>query len=650
VLKFIRRNASAAWVKFIFIAIVVVFVFWGMGGLVGERKAQFVARVNQDAIAPADFYRAYNNLLRLYQDIYKDSFKPELMKALDLKGKALDQLIRVHLMRQEARRLGLNVSDAEVREAIARVPAFQQNGTFSKELYLRVLRANRLTPSDFEESKEEELLVDKLQNLVLGGVHVSEAEVHDRYRLDSEQLNLRFLKFDTATFAPQVELTDQDLQAYFDKNRETFREPEKIRIEYVLYEADKFAGQAQVSDAEVKGYYDERAAEYEKPEEVHARHVLFRLAPEPTADEKAKVRTRAEEVLAQLKAGADFATLAKQDSEDASAAQGGDLGSFPRGKMVPPFEQAAFSLAPGEISDLVESEFGFHIIKVEGKEPARTQTLDEVRPQVIAALTQEKAHALASDRADAARARVVGGETLGAVAEADGLSVASPPPFAQNDMISGIGRNADVTKAAFGAAAGDVGPVIDTPTGFVLFRVAERLPSHVPELATIRDRVEIAARNERAAALAKSTAEDVLAELQKNPDLDAAAKAHKVTIEETGAFPRSATSVPKIGASPDLKKEAFQLTPEKPVAPAVYPVLGGSVVAVLKERIPADEEKFNSEKDTLMKQAEDRAKSEVIEQFFNALIARASIERNDDFLAAVADTGHELDAGGSGRR
>lgn len=649
-LKVIRRNASAAWVKFIFVAIVIVFVFWGMGGLVREQKAQFVARVNQDTIAPADYYRAYNNLLRLYQDIYKDNFRPELMKALDLKGKALDQLIRVYLMRQEAHRLGLSVSDAEVREAIAHVPAFQQNGAFSKDLYLRVLRSNRITPGEYEESKEEELLVDKLQNLILGGVNVSEAEVRDRYRLDNEQVNLRFLKFDTATFAPQVQLTDQDLQTYFEKNRENFREPEKVRIEYVSFDAEKFAGQAPVSDAEVKTYYDEHAAEYEKPEEVHARHILFRLAPEPTADEKAKVRTRAEEVLAKLKAGADFATLAKQYSEDASAAQGGDLGTFGRGKMVPPFEAAAFTLAPGQISDLVESEFGFHIIKVEGKEAARTQTLDEVRPQIVAKVTQEKTRALASDRADAARVKVAGGATLAAVAEANGLSVAAPPPFGQHDAIAGIGRNADITKAAFASAAGDVGPVIDTPTGFVLFRVAERLPSHVPELTAIRDRVEIAARNERAAALAKSAAESALAELQKQPDLDAVAKAQRLTVEETGAFPRSATSIPKIGALPDLRKAAFQLTTEKPVAPAVYPVMGGAVVVALKEGIPADDAKFSGEKDTLMKQAEDRAKSQVLEQFFNALIARASIQRNDDFLAAVADTGRELDAGGPRRR
>jgi len=649
VLKFIRRNAAATWVKFMFGAIVVVFVFWGMGGAFRERQAQFVARVNQDTIEPEDFYRAYNNLLRLYRDIYKDKFRPELLQGLDLKGKALDQLIRIYLMRQEARRLGLRVSDAEVRAAIAHVPAFQQNGTFSKDLYLRVLRANRLSPGDYEASKEQELLVDKLQNLILGGVNVSEAEVHDRYRLDNEQVNLRFIKFDAATFDPQVQLSDEDLQAYYDKNREAFREPEKVRIEYVLFEADKFAGQVQVSDAEVKTYYDEHSAEYEKPEEVHARHILFRLAPGATAEEKAKVRKRAEEVLAKLKAGADFATLAKQYSEDASAAQGGDLGTFSRGKMVAPFEAAAFSLAPGEISDLVESQFGFHIIKVESKEPAHTQTLEEARPQIVSVLTQEKARALASDHADAARTKVAGGEALAAVAEASGLSVAAPPPFGQNEAIVGLGRNADITKAAFAATAGDVGPVIETPKGFVVFRVAERLPSHVPDLTAIRDRVELAARNERAAALAKSAADAALAELQKHPDLDAVARAQQLTVEQTGAFSRSATAIPKLGALPDLKKEAFQLTADKPVAPAVYSVPGGSVVVVLKERIPADDAKFTSEKDTLMKQAEERAKSQVLEQFFNSLIARASIQRNDTFLAGVTETGHELDGAGARR-
>jgi peptidyl-prolyl cis-trans isomerase D len=654
VLKFIRRNAEAAWVKFMFLAIVIVFIFWGMGGIVGGERAQFVVRVNNQAVAPAEFIRAYNNMLRLYQNVYKDNFKPELVKALDLKNKAVDQLIQANLMRQEAKRVGLSVDDAEVRDAIADLPAFQDDGRFNKQLYLRVLQANRISPGEFEESEQQELLVKKLQDLILAGVHVSEAEVLDRYRTDNEKVNLRFIKFDVASFIPHVQLTDQDVQTYYDKNRETFREPDRVRIEYVLYTPDKFTGEAEVSDAEVQHYYDEHLAEYEKPEQVHARHILFRFAPNATAEDKAKVRKRAEEVLAKVKAGGDFAALAKQYSEDSSAAQGGDLGSFTRGKMVAPFERAAFSLAPGETSDLIESPFGLHIIKVESKEAAHTQSLDEVRAQITDKLKQEKARAFARTHAEADQAKAAGGEALASIAQAAGLSVATPAPFAQTDVITGLGRNPELSKAAFAAAAGEVGPVVDAPNGSIVFRVAEKLPAHVPELSAIRDRVETAARNERAQALAKSTAETMLSELQKNPDIDAAAKAynakgHNAKVEETGGFMRRATSIPTLGSAPELKKVAFQLTPEKPVAPAVYNVAGSSVVAVLKERIPADEEKFQTEKENLIKQAEDRRKSQTMEQFVNYLKAHASIVVSDEYLASVAETGHEL-GGGPGRR
>jgi peptidyl-prolyl cis-trans isomerase D len=655
VLKFIRRNAEAAWVKFIFLAIVIVFIFWGMGGIVGGERAQFVVRINQNAVAPAEFARAYNNLLRLYQNVYKDNFKPEMVKSLDLKNKAVDELIRANLMRQEAKRIGLAVDDDEVRDAIVELPAFQEDGRFNKQLYLRVLRANKISPGEFEESEQDDLLVKKLQDLVLAGVHVSEAEVLDRYRMDNEKVNLRFVKLDAASFIPEVKLTDQDIQAYYDKNRETFREPDRVRIEYVLYTPDKFTGQTQVSDAEVQQYYNEHIAEYEKPEQVHARHILFRYPPKATAEDKEKVRKHAEEVLAKVKAGEDFAALAKQYSEDSSAAQGGDLGSFTRGKMVAPFERAAFSLAPGETSDLVESPFGLHIIKVESKEPAHTQPLDEVRAQITDKLKQEKARELARARAEADRAKVAGGETLADAARAADLKVATPAPFAATEMIADLGRNPELSAAAFATAAGEVGPVVDAPNGFIVFRVAEKLAAHVPELAAIRDRVETAVRNERAQALAKSAAEAMLSELQKNPDLDAVAKAYaaktpraearNVKVEETGGFRRQATSIPNLGSAPELQEAAFALTPDKPVAPAVYDVHGSSVVAVLKERIPADEEKFQTEKKNLVKQAEERRKSLVMEQFLNYLKAHAAIQINDDYLASVAETGRELDFG-----
>lgn len=644
-LKFIRRNAQAPWVKFIFVAIVIVFIFWGMGGIVRSEKLQVVARVNDTVIDPTDFSRAYNNLLRLYQNIYKDSLRPELLKGLDLKQKAVDQLVRANLLQQEAERIGLQTSETEVRDTIRALPNFQQDGQFSKDFYLRVLRANNITPGEFEDSERRELLINKLQDLILAGVHVTEADALERYRFDNEKVNLRFIKLEATAFAPEVTLTDEDVQAYFDKNQETFREPERASVEFVVYPLEKFKDTVEVSDAEIQRYYETHQSEYEQPEQIHARHILFKVAPTATADDKAAVRKRAEEVLAKVKAGDDFAALAKQYSEDSTAAQGGDLGTFGRGKMVKPFEEAAFALAPGETSDIVESPFGLHIIKVESKEEARTQPLEEVREKIVTALKLEKARALARKQADTDREHAVKGEAIATIAKANGLNVESAGPFARGEKIGPLGRNPELNAAAFAANSGDVGSIIDLPSGPLLFRVTEKIPSRVPQLTEVRDKVAAALRTERASAVAKSRAEALLAELQKNPDIDAAAQAHNYKVEESGPFTRQVSSIPNIGASPELRTAAFQLTPEKPVAPAVYAVSATSVVAVLKERIPIDEEKFASQKDSLIQRAEEQRKAQIMGEFVNYLKARASIEVSQEYLASVPDTGAPLDGG-----
>lgn len=646
-LKFIRRNADASWVKFIFVAIVVVFIFWGMGGgFVGGSKATVVARVNNDAIEPADFNRAYANLRRVYQDVYKENFKPEIIKALDLKGKAVDQLIRVSLMRQEAQRLGLQVSETEVRDAVAAMPTFQQDGRFNKDMYVRILRANGFTPGDFEEAQRDQILVNKLQDIITAGVHVSDAEALERYKFDNEKVDLRFIKFDAPAFMDQVQVTDADVQSYYDKHQDTLREPDRVRIEYVQYPADKWLDSVDASDAEVKAYYDAHVDEYTHPEQVHARHILFKMDPNADDAFKTEVRKKAEEVLAKVKAGEDFAALAKQYSEDTSAETGGDLGTFDRGKMVKPFEDAAFALAPGQTSEIVESPFGLHIIKVESKDEAGTKPLDAVRADVVAAVKKTKAREAAQTRATADQAKVAGGSSLAAVAEAEGLKVETPPPFAKTEPIPGVGHNA-LGSAAFGADSGAVGPLVDTPTAFYVFRVTEKIPAHVPPLAEIRDHVDRAVRSEKAGALAKSKADAALVELGKS-DINSVAKSTGLTVDETGPFTRQSPHVPKLGSAPDLKKDAFKLTPEKPNAPAVYTVPGSNLIAALKERIAVDEEKFKTEKDTLMRQAEERLKGQAVEQFVNYLKAHANIQLSEDFLAGVSDTGQPLD--GSPRR
>lgn len=639
-----RRNAASTWVKAMFVAIVLVFIFWGFSRRAPRGGTTHpVATVNGEAIPAGVYYRTYNNLMRVYRDAYKDQMNAEMLKTLDIKHRALDQLVRANLLRQEAERIGLRTSEGEVRDTIAAMPAFQNEGRFDKDFYVRVLRANNLTPSEFEASQRDDLLVRKLQELVLAGVNVGEGEVRDQYHFDNDQVDLRVVKFEPGAYMSEVTVTDDEVQKYYDGHTDELREPERAKIEYVLYTPEAFAGKVQVTDADVQQYYDANQARYMSPEQVRARHILFRVPADATPEQQAQVRKKAEAVLAKARAGEDFATLATQNSEDSSAAQGGDLGAVGRGQMVKPFEDAAFALPPGQISDLVETPFGLHIIKVESHKEAATKPLDEVRAEIVGTLTTDKTRDLARAQAGADRQKVAGGESLADVAHAAGLSVQTPAPFAVTEPIDGLGRINEVADAAFATAAGQVGPVVSSGKGFVVFRETERAAPRVPALAEIRDRVVTAAKRERAVALAKAKATEAHTALAQSRDIEAVARTYNRPVEDTGPFSRRGPLVPKLGTAPELKKAAFALTPENPVAPGEYPVGDATVIATLEARQPADDAKFASEKDSLIKSAETQRQNQALQQFLDRLKAGAEVSIDEAFVARVGDAGVPAD-------
>ncbi|MCK6556764.1 SurA N-terminal domain-containing protein [Candidatus Binatia bacterium] len=639
-LKFMRRNAASTWVKAMFLVIVLVFIFWGFAGSFQDRPAQAVATVNGEPIQPVTYYRTYNNMVRAYRDAYKDKLNPELLKMLDLKRRALDQLVQANLLRQEAERLGLRTSEDELRKAIAAMPAFQNEwGVFDKDLYVRVLRANNFNPAEFEDAQREELLVRKLQDLVVAGVNVSEDEVREQFDFDNDQVDLRVVKFEPGDYLDGIALGDTDLQKYYDEHTEEFRDPERAKIEYVLYAPQAFAGKAAVSDADVQQYYEANRAKFTTQEQVRARHILFSLPPDATDEARAEARKKAEEVLGKARAGDDFAELAKQHSGDSTAPQGGDLGAIGRGQMVKPFEDAAFALQPGQISDVVETQFGLHIVKVDSRQDARTRPLDEVRAEIVATLTDEKARNLARSQAEADREKVVGGTALATVAEAAGLTVQTPPPFGIAEPIEGLGRASELANAAFATSPGSVGPLVSIPKGFVVFRETERLEPRVPPLNEIRPRVTHAAKGARAVATAREKAAAARTALQQSKNIDAVARDFGRAVADTGLFSRRGPLVASLGTAPELKKIAFTLTPENPVAPGEYAVGNATIVAMLKERKTADDAKFAAEKSSLIESAESQRKNQALQQFLDKLKAGAAVTVDETFMTRVADSG-----------
>jgi peptidyl-prolyl cis-trans isomerase D len=635
VLKFIRRNASALWVKIMFGAIAVVFMFWGVGAVVSS-GGEAVAIVNGENIDPAQYKRAYAGMRRFYQNIYKDGFTPQIEKAMNLPARTVDQLISSSLLRQEADRLGFTATDVEVLDSIAGNTAFHLDGRFNRDVYIDVLRANGMRPSEYEEAQREEILVSKLRDLIIAGVVISAADVRARYDYDNEKVNLSFVKVDPEQYLAGLELNEEQIKQYYDSHQDEFRQPDRVELAYVVFPNAHYEASIDIPEAEVKEYYDGHQQEFHQEEQVRARHILIRVdegADEPT---KTAARQRAEDILAKAKAGEDFAKLATEHSEDSSSSRGGDLGFFRRGLMVPPFEEAAFAMKPSEISGVVETQFGYHIIRIEERTEEGTRPLAEVAGEITAKLKQQRAQDTVSENTTAAHVELTSGKSLEEIAAANGLEVKTTGPLAQKDRVAGV-NGTGLLNAAFALDQPGIGPVVTTADGQIVFRVTNKIPSSVPELASIRDQVEKTARAKLAADKAKETAEKILA-AAKEKGLEAAAQEHGLAVEESGSVGRADIKVGSIGTSPELAKQVFDLTTDSPVAPSVYDIDGDSIVVALRQRIPADAAAFDSQKEQLIEQAEAQLRNVVLNDFVTELRNRADVEIGKAYATAVPPT------------
>lgn len=635
-LNYMRRHAQSTTVKILFWIIIAVFMLWGVGTFTGSDTLN-AAVVNGETISPKEVRRAAQQLERFYQQIYGENLTPELVKNLDFKNRALDQMINSALLKQEALRLGFSVSDEEVREAIQGAQGLQVEGRFQREVYFRYLRMQGITPTEFEDQTRDRLLVQKLQQLIAGSLRSDEAGAKELYVFQNERVNLQFLRIKAREMAKDLHPSDAELAKYYEEHRDMFRQPERVAIDYVAYEAKDFEKSVQVSEADVAQEYDAfKQQRYSSPEQVHVRHVLLSIPDGADAKKRDEIRARAAAVLARLKSGEDFAKVAQSTSDDkATRDKGGDLGFIARGSAEEAFENAAFALQPGQLSDVIETGHGLHVIRLEERTPAREKPLAEVHDEIVAALRTDRARSAARDAAFADSEKASSGGSLQELAQSRGLKVDSPPAFAQNDEILGLSRQPDLAKSAFATPAGQIGPVTSAGDSLILFRVREKRPSYVPELKEVRAAVEDALRDELGAAKAHERAEQIRKSLGEGHTLEGAAATEKLTVEETGLFTRSGAYVPRIGSVPELKKAAFALSESKSVAPGVYVASGDAFVAVFESREPADLAEFEKKKPELVKRHLDEQRQAAMEALLNQLKRRAKIRVNSAALAAV---------------
>jgi peptidyl-prolyl cis-trans isomerase D len=473
----------------------------------------------------------------------------------------LNQLVFAKELDIEAQRLGIEVTNQERADRIRElVPTAFVGDTFvGYDQYAAQIqqRANMSVP-EFEDLINQGMIEEKFRQLVTGGVTVSPQEVQEEFRRKNEKVKLDYVVIKPDDLQAKIQPSDADLMAYFDKNRANYAVPEKRSVRYAMLDMDQLRARTSVSDDEVRAYYKDHIDTYKLEDRAHVEHILFKTVDKTDAEAQ-EIQKKAEDVLKQAKSGKDFAALAKQYSDDTSKDKGGDIGWIVKGQTVPEFEAVAFSLPKGNISDLVKTQYGFHIIKVIDRENARTETVDEVRPMIMAAIQTEKAAQNGQMIADqiASDLRSGGRVPLDDLAKKYGLTVGETQPLDAGATIPAVGNSPEISETIFRLRAGDDSPVIQTDKGFVVFSLKDVQSAHPGTLAELHDKVLADYRRDKSVELAKAEAEDLARKAKGGEDLDKTAKSMGLDAKTSDLVARIA-SVPDIGPLTGLTS-AFSL-------------------------------------------------------------------------------------------
>jgi peptidyl-prolyl cis-trans isomerase D len=602
---------------------------------VGAMPNESVATVDGHDLRAGEFQQRYVAQMQAYQQQFGGSMNANLLRQLGVDQQVLSAMVNEQVAFLEAERQGIAVSDDELAARIMAIPGLQENGRFIGEArYEALLRQQRppLTKSQFEERFRRDIMTERLRTAVTDWMAVSDKELEDEYRKRNEKVKLQVVAFTADRFRDKVSLSDADVAAYFDAHKAEYRIGEQRSVKYLLLDRDAQRQKVVVPPSDIQRYYNDNIQTYQTPEQIRASHILLKTDGKNEAD----VRKRAEALLAQVKGGADFAALAKKESEDdGSKAGGGDLGFFGRGRMVPEFETAAFAMQPGQTSELVRSQFGFHIIRMVEKKAGATRTLDEVRPQIQELLAQQQADTQITERAKQLEARIKDPGDLAEAAGEQGLMVQESGYFQRGDPVPGLGQAPQVAAAAFTQADNTVSGALPAQRGVVFITVVGKKDPYVPKIEEVQDRVRQDAIRAKAAELSKQRATELAAGLKSAANFVAAAKAQGLEAKDTELIMRGA-AIPEVGSSPEVDKAAFSL----PVGGVSAPIAtsDGTVIVKVVQRDVVTPEQIKSGSEAFRAELLNERRT----QFFNAYMSKArermKVEINPDVVSRVTSS------------
>ncbi|HET9768292.1 MAG TPA: peptidyl-prolyl cis-trans isomerase [Thermoanaerobaculia bacterium] len=588
-----------AWILWVVIGVFVLFVFVDFGrgsNYASGSPTAAAATVGGQPITRIEYEREKQRLDDQMRQQLGAQYNEELLKQLRLPQQALNRLVSNKILLAEASDLDLGVSDRELRRYIVNLPVFQDNGNFvGAERYALAVRRLGHTTDSFEQAIRDQLMLQRLVSALERSVVVSDKDVENRYREQVEKVKVRYVALPLAAGAVPTAVSDAELQRWFDQHREQYRVSEQRIADYLLVDQAKLEQALAPSDAELRDYYAQHQQEYAQPEQVRARHVLVKTAAEAAA---AKGR---------LDAGEDFAKVAREMSTDTSnAATGGDLGWFGRGRMVPPFEQAAFGAAIGQVVGPVQTEFGYHLIQVQEKRAATTAPFAEVQQAVRTRLAAERAAGQAEEKAKTLAAEVTKAganarQKMQELSTQPGLELGKTEAFGRQGVVAPLGAAPQLNAAAFGLQKGGVSAPLRTPRGWVVLHLDEVKPPRLPELAEVREAVRRDAEQDKQRQQTFARLAEARTKAGAGATLDTIAAGLGVGVQESPEFGRGAV-VPGLGYAPELVKAAM----EQPVGTVAGPVsvAGSALLYQVASRAGVDPAQFAQQKDSLRQQLE----------------------------------------------
>ena len=614
--------------------IIITFALFGLGSYLQDKAQTYAAKVNDVEISSGEFQDAYQRQRFAMESRMGESFDPANLDEKMLRKQALDTLVQKQLILQQAASNGLVVSDQYLAKFIHSIPELQEEGVFSGDLYQRLLAQRGISPGQFEADTRTRLLSAQLIQGVSDTAFITQGEIKDAYMLQQQKRDFDYLTISHMALFGEAEVSNEEAEKYFKENPDKFEDPEKVKLASLSLRKSDLAEGIEIDPEELQTYYDDKKQGLMKQEQRRARHILIQHNADADEDDIEEARSTAADLLSKINKGEEFAGLAKEHSEDlGSAEQGGDLGFFARGAMVPEFDEVVFTMQTGDTSELVHSQYGFHIIKLEEIEASKIPTFDEAKADLEKELKLNEAEDIFYTQFEQLTDLAFENpDSLQAAADELGLTIEQSDWVWKNNPV-GLGQYPKLIAAAYSEDVLDAGnnsePIEVSPDEIIVVRVTERKAAELKKFDDVVATIQASLKVKKASELAQEQGEALLEKVRAGSELKEFEKEEAYVFAEAKEVTRILQNY-----NPYLLKKVFQLravADELPMTEGFHLADGDYVIVKMKAVHEAEVDKLTKEESLQLRRGlENMYKSATLASIVDDLRNRAVIEVPED--------------------